>query len=127
MVDVKQILGMLNEHRQQLQRQLDAIDTTIAALAAGSVAPVADTSLAEPVTRAEAPANAAPSTRIKPRRVQSDAHKEAIIVGKRRARAAREAAKGLAREMPDDSFVPAIRVGGECQSPRLVKRPSKKQ
>ena len=35
-------------------------------------------------------------------------------------------AKGLVREMPDDSFVPAIRTRGESQAPRLVKRPIQK-
>ena len=124
MVDVDRIQGMLKEHRQELQRQLDALDKTIAALAGAS--PPVDTPLAEPDTPTGPAASAVLSTRVKPRRVQSDSHKEAITAGKRRARAAREAAKGLAREMPDDSFVPAIRSRGDSQSPRLVQRPSKK-
>lgn len=125
MVDVDRIRGMLKEHRQELQRQLDALDKTIAALA-GAVPPVADTPLAEPDLQTEPAASAVLSTRVKPRRAQSDSHKDAITAGKRRARAAREAAKGLAREMLDDSFVPAIRARGDRQSPRLVQRPSKK-
>ena len=125
MVEVNRILGMLKEQRQELQGQLDAIDQAIAALD-GASTPVAETLPAEPDTASVPAANATLSTRVKSRRVQSDSHKEAITAGKRRARAAREAAKGLAREMPDDSFVPAIEARGDTQSPRLVKRSSKK-
>ncbi len=64
--------------------------------------------------------------RIKSRRVLSDSHKEALVIGKRKARHAKEAAKGLARELPADSFVPAIGRRGDHQPPRLVKGPMKK-
>lgn len=60
------------------------------------------------------------------RRVLSDSHKQALIVATRKAREAKDAAKGLAREMPADSFVPAIGTRGDRQPPRLVKRPIKK-
>ncbi len=76
---------------------------------------------AEPATAAVRP------TRVRPRRVLSDAHKHALTAGKRKAREAQDAAKGLAREMPADSFVPAIGTRrGDPQTPRLVKRPIKK-
>ena len=101
-------VALLEEQRQALLEQLDAIDKAIAALtsapdehAAGAVLP----------------------RRVAPRRVLSDSHKQALVVAKRNARHAHEAAKGLAREMPVDSFVPAIGRRGERQAPRLVKRP----
>ena len=77
----------------------------------------------EPDVPAEQLASAVLPRRVTPRRVLSDAHKHALIVGKRKAREATDAAKGLAREMPGDSFVPAIGTRGDRQPPRLVKRP----
>ena len=82
MIGVNRMLGMLKAQRQELLGQLDAIDKAIAAFAGAG-------------TPAEA------TGRVKSRPMQSDSHKEAIRAGKRRARAAREASKGLAREMPD--------------------------
>jgi hypothetical protein len=58
--------------------------------------------------------------------VLSDSHKQALIAGKRKAREAHDVAKGLAREMPDDAFVPAIGTRGDGQVPRLIKTPGKK-
>ena len=110
---------MLEEKRLELADQLDAVDRALAAVN-GAGTPVAEVRPAEPSVSAVLPRS------VKPRRVLSDAHKEAISTGKRRARAAKDAAKGLAREMPDDSFVPAIRTRGDDQSPRLVKRPIQK-
>ena len=75
---------------------------------------------------AEHTASAVLPRAVKARRVLSDAHRESISTGKRRARAARDAAKGLVREMPDESFVPAIKTRGGNQEPRLVKRPIQK-
>jgi hypothetical protein len=63
---------------------------------------------------------------VKSRRTQSDSHKHAVSVGKRKARNARDAAKGLRREVHDDGFVPAIGSRGDREPPRLVKRPAKK-
>ena len=39
---------------------------------------------------------------------------------------AHDVAKGIAREMPGDAFVPAIGTRGDRQPPRLVKTPVKK-
>ena len=61
-------------------------------------------------------------THVKARRTQSDAHKHAVSVGKRKARNARDAAKGLRREVHDDDFVPATGRRREHEAPRLVKR-----
>jgi hypothetical protein len=62
-------------------------------------------------------------TQIKSRRRQSDSHKHAVAVGKRRARNARDVAKGLRREAHDDDFVPATGRRRDHEAPRLVKRP----
>jgi len=125
MVEMNQIRSMLEEKRQELADQLNAVDRAIAALNSGST-PVTETRPAEPDVRAELTESAVLPKPVEPRRVLSDAHKEAISVGKRKARAAKDVAKGLAREVLDDSFVPAIRTRGNSQSPRLVKRPIQK-
>lgn len=125
MADMNHIRSLLEEKRQELADQLDAIDRAIAALGSAA-APVADTGPEELDVPAVPPANAVIPRAVKSRRVLSDAHKKAISAGKRKARAAKDAAKGLAREMPDDSFVPAIKTRGKSQAPRLVKRPIQK-
>ena len=112
MVEVDRILSMLGEKRQELADQLDAIDRAIADLTSTGA------SVAETPSIVARP--------VKPRRVLSDAHKAAVSAGKRKALVAKDVAKGLAREMPDDSFVPAIGTRGDSQPPRLVKRPIKK-
>ncbi len=133
MVTLNRIISMLGEQRRELLAQLDAIDRAIAALNGGGHA-VADTPPVEPAVEpavepdvpAEHAATAVLPRRVTPRRVLSDSHKQALIVGRRKAREVRDAAKGLAREMPADSFVPAIGTRGDRHAPRLVKRPIKK-
>jgi len=146
MATLNRIISMLDEQRRELLDQLDAVDKALAALKSAGVAG-ADTPPAEPAVQADTvpagavqagavqagaiPADAVPAdaaegavvpTRVKPRRVLSDAHRQALVVSKRKAREAREATAGLAREMPEDSFVPAIGTRGDGQAPRLVKR-----
>ena len=128
MVTLHRIIGMLEAQRRELLDQLGAIDRALAALHSAGVA-VEDPRPADPeVPPDEVPADKTMSTvvprRVKPRRVLSDSHKQALIVSTRKAREARDAAKGLAREMPGDSFVPAIGTRGDRQPPRLVKRPT---
>ena len=130
MVKLTRILSMLDEQRRELLDQLAAIDAAIAALESagtGTGSPagsaVAERPRAGLGVRADTAVGAVVPTRVRPKRVLSDAHKQALVVGKRKAREAKDAAKGLAREMPDDSFVPAIGTPGEDQAPRLVKRP----
>ena len=125
MVEMNRIQSILEEKRLELADQLDAVDRAIAALNSAGT-PVAETRPADPDVPAEHTASAVLSGPVKPRRVLSDAHKEAVSAGKRRARAAKDVAKGLAREMPDDSFVPAIKTRAASQPPRLVKRPIQK-
>ena len=124
MVTMNQTRHLLEEQRRELLDQLDALDRAIAALNSVGI-PVAETQPSGPDVRSEHTASAVLPRRIKPRRVLSDSHKQAVVVGKRNARAAKDAAKGLARELPDDSFVPAIGRQDVGQPPRLVKRPIK--
>ena len=116
---------MLQEQRRELLEQLTAVDGAIAALASAGTA-VVDPPAFEPDAAADTAPSAVVATRVKPRRVLSDSHKQALVVSKRRAREIHEAAKGLAREKHDDSFVPAIGKRGDRQPPRLVKRPATK-
>jgi hypothetical protein len=122
MAEMNQIRSMLEEKRQELADQLNAVDRAIAALNSART-PVTETPPAKPDVRVELADSPVLPRPVEPRRVLSDAHKEAISAGKRRARAAKDVAKGIAREVPDESFVPAIRMRGASQVPRLVKRP----
>ena len=125
MATLKQIVRMLEAQRRELLDQLDAIDRAIAALDTAGTDP-AEARQASSVVPAEDTAGTVLPRQVKARRVLTDAHKQALVAGRRRAREAHDVAKGLAREMPDDSFVPAIGIRGERQPPRLVKRPVKK-
>lgn len=125
MVEMNRIRSLLEEKRQELADQLNAVDKAIAALDSART-PMTETRPAEPDVGAELSVSPVLPGPVKPRRVLSDDHKAAISAGKRRARAAKDAAKGLAREVPDESFVPAIKKQGNRQSPRLVKRPIQK-
>ena len=124
MTNLMQIVRMLEGQRRELLDQLDAIDRAIAAL--GGVGTTADVVASASEVPAEQVAGTVRPTRVKAKRVLSDSHKQALITGKRKARAAHDVAKGLAREMPDDAFVPAIGTRGNAQVPRLIKTPGKK-
>ena len=135
MPTLNRIVVMLVEERRQLLDQLAAVDKAIAALnSAEHVARVDDVAAAgtAPVMAPVVDPVVAPlitpliPTRVKSKRVLTDEHKEALYVGRRKARTAREAAKGLAREMPDDGFVPAIGTRKDSHMPRLVRHPHKK-
>src|SRR5207253_1828779 len=80
LADLNRIVSSLQVARQELLEQLDAIDKALAAL---SSAPVASAAIAEPA--AVSGADVVP-TRVKSRRVLDDAHKEAMAVGRRKAR-----------------------------------------
>ena len=124
MTSLKQIVRLLEGQRRELLDQLDAIDRAIAAL--GNVGTEA---AAPPPIAADVPAEGAEEmlpTRVKAKRVLSDSHKQALIAGKRKAREAHDVARGIARAMPDDGFVPAIGTRGDGQVPRLIKAPGKK-
>ena len=121
MVNLRNTVVILQAQRRELIEQLDAVDRAIAALhsAAGDVGETDEGRIAEPVK--QTPDGQIART-VKPKRVMSDAHKQAIITGRRKGREAKEVAAGRAREMPAEDFVPAIAAGGGTEAPRLVKR-----
>ena len=124
MITLNPILRALDEQRRALLLQLDAVERAIAALNSVAMPPA----LAPPdePPAAEYSASVVLPRCVPSRRVLKEAHMEALVAGKRKALHAREAAKGLARDVPDDSFVPAIGRRGHQQPPRLVKRPAGK-
>ena len=122
MAELNQIVSMLQEQRRELLHQLRAVDQAIAALGSAG-ADVTETPPVTPVVAGDPAASAVLPRRVTSRRVLTDVHKQALVAGRRKARNAREVAKGRAREMPDDVFVPAIRGRGDRQPPRLVKGP----
>src|SRR5688500_7903078 len=122
MAELTRIVELLQEQRRALVDQLAKVDKAIAALhAADAIEDDAD-AVDEP---GAAPARG-DARHVKARRSQTDSHKHAIAIGKRKARNARDAAKGLMREVQDDGFVPAIRSRISSDAPRLVRRPVKK-
>ena len=125
MAELNQIVSMLQEQRRELLCQLQAVDQAIAALGSAG-ADVTETAPVAPFAAGDHAASAVLPRRVMSRRVLTDVHKQALVVGRRKARNAREVAKGLAREMPDDAFVPAIRGRSDRQLPRLVKGPPAK-
>lgn len=120
MVNLRNTVVILQAQRRELVEQLDAVDRAIAAL--NSAAGGAETKKGKTAEAMEqAPGDPVART-VKPKRVMSDAHKQAIIAGRRKRRDAKEVAAGRAREMPEEGFVPAIAAGGGSEAPRLVKR-----
>ena len=124
MVTLNPIRRALEAQRRELLNQLDAVDRAIAAL--NSVGTAVETTPPDGPVPAGQTASAVHPRRVASRRVLKEAHLQALIAGGRKARQARDAAKGLARDVPDDSFVPAIGMRGDRQPPRLVKRPIEK-
>ncbi len=123
MTRLNEILTLLQDQRRDLLDQLDATDRAIAALGAveatGSNAPPAEPDSVPADTASPEPA------RLKPKRVLTDSHRQALLAGRRKARHSHDVAKGVSREQPDDAFVPAIGTRKDSHSPRLVKRPAK--
>jgi hypothetical protein len=124
-VDLDRIISMLDVKRQELLRQLDAIDHAIAALrSAPSGGGVAEAGEApQPVEVPTTPDPPLEPVRVKAKRVLGEAHKQALTMGRRKARQKKDAAAGHAREMPDDTFVPALAARGAEPLPRLVRKP----
>ena len=126
MADLSGIVSALELKRQELLHELDAVDQAIAALRS---APARDVRV-ENVESRQPPAAPASTdeplipTRVRARRVLGDAHKQALTMGRRKARQAKDAAAGHARELPDESFVPALAARTD-QLPRLVKKPKR--
>ena len=128
MADMKQIVRMLEEERRALLAQLSGIDEAIAALT--SVVPARAPAAAAPQSTGESiePSGAPPllPRQVKAKRMLTDAHKQALSAGRRKARHAREVGTGIARELPADGFAPAIGKRSDAHAPRLIKRPTSK-
>ena len=129
MGEMTKIVELLQEQRRALVEQLEAVDKAIAALHAadavedddaGAVDDDDEDAADEPGAE-ETPAGA---RHVKARRTQTDTHKHAIAIGKRNARNARDASKGLMRDIQGDDFIPAINSRGDQNAPRLVKKKS---
>lgn len=101
MIDLKDAVTLLQAKRQELMDQLAAVDKAIDALTAP---------------------NAVLPTRLKSPRTLSDEHKHALNEGRRKARHAKEAAAGFARETTDPSPGLATASSVNGRPPRLVKR-----
>ena len=121
MADLKQIVQMLEGQRRELVDQLAAVDKAIAALN-GTAAAGGDARPAQPDIPTEAPPATQLARRVKEKRVLSDAHKQALIAGRRKTREAHDVAKGLAREMPDEGFVRARPVTVSSREERFLRR-----
>ena len=124
MVDLDRTVRILHAKRQELLAELKAVDRAIAALEGAQAAEVNHKKDEGHQTTAALASPGPPivPTIVKPKRVLTDSHKQALLEGRRKAREAKDAAAGLAREMPDASFVPALAPQGGSQPPRLVKK-----
>jgi hypothetical protein len=121
MATLDQIRRDLDEQRRGLLAQLAAVESAIAALAGVDALPQIEAPPGVDPDVDPQPGAVVP-TRVKPKRELSEAHKDKLVASSRRAREVKDAAKGIARELHDDSFVPAIGKRGDRQLPRLVKR-----
>jgi len=106
----------LRAKREALRAQLDAVDQALAAVTSEEIAG-ASTGGLEPAL-ADRPDAVVP-TRVRPQRVLSDEHRQALTEGRRKARHSQDAAAGRAREMADPS--PGL-ASTATALPRLVKR-----
>jgi hypothetical protein len=120
MVNLNDAVLLLRAKRQELLDQLDAVDKALAALS-GVGAAVTPTPGRDPESP-ETPAGTVLPTRLKARKRLSDEHKHALSEGRRRARHAKDAAAGLARELPEPPAGLPPAPSAEGRPPRLIKR-----
>jgi len=114
-IDLDSSLRTLHAKRTELLKQVDAIDTALAALATAGIKVVNAEPQPQGANDATTPVVA---TRIKARRVLSDEHRHALLDGRRMARHKRAVDEGRARELLAPSPAPSPVAG----LPRLVKR-----
>ena len=121
MVDLKDAVSLLQAKRQELTDQLASVDKALDALLdAGGAVPIAPAAAAqEEIGDA---LNPVCPTRLKSPRTLSDDHKHALNEGRRKARHAKAAAAGFARETTDPSPGLATASSVKGRPPRLVKR-----
>jgi hypothetical protein len=120
LVDLEKTIVLLLAKRAELCDQIIAIDTAVQALRGEHSnrqepsAAVSDSAVS--VERIEPPPDV---TRLKPKRVLSDEHKQKLVAGRQQARLAKDVASGKARDSL--AGVPAL-AAPVSQAPRLVKR-----
>src|SRR5678816_4176449 len=100
MVDLHVAVSLLKAKRNELADQLDAVDKALAALT-GFTGDGSATPGANPAATTETDPGIVIPTRLTPRRTLSDDHKHAMSEGRRKARHAKAAATGHARELSD--------------------------
>jgi predicted amidohydrolase YtcJ len=115
-LDLDSSLRALSAKRTELLKQVDAIDTALAALAAAGITAV-NAPETQPGTADDVPSPLVPR-RVKARRVLSDEHRQALLDGRRMARHRRAVDEGRARELLAPSPASSTAAG----LPRLVKR-----
>ncbi len=120
MINLTDAVSLLRAKREELVRLLDGVDSALAALLAVSVPATAIFEANPQATTAKMESAVLP-TRLKPPRVLSDEHKHALREGRRKARHSKDAAAGLARELPAPALGQAA-ASSEGRQPRLVKR-----
>ena len=122
MVNVDSAIKMLQDKRQEFLDQLDSIDRAITLLNGTTVASSTQEQKrqARHTAPVETPSEVLPTV-VKPQRILRDEHKHKLIEGRRRAREAKDVARGVARQPLSDEFVPALAQSSD-QLPRLVKQ-----
>src|SRR5438132_6584608 len=121
MTNLNEAVSLLRAKREELLLQLNAVDAALAALSAFDV-PVTPLPETKPAAAGEQPASTVLPTKIKAPRILSEEHKHALKEGRRKARHAKDAAAGLARELPEPSAGLTPASSAEGRQPRLVKR-----
>jgi hypothetical protein len=118
MITTNDAVSRLQKKREDLLTQLAAVDQALARLG------VLGLKIALPEKSQETSDEAASAVvpmKVKPAKMLSDDHKHALNEGRRKARHAKDAAAGVAREMPDP--VPGLAPSSvDGRRPRLVKR-----
>src|SRR5579872_6943502 len=120
MVDLDRTVKRLHAEREELLDQLDTVDRALAAPTGAGIT-VANIQVLHTKEAAEEATSPVVPTQVKPPRVLSDEHRQALIEGFRKARHSKDAAAGRAREMPDPWAGLAL-ASTAPQLPRLVKR-----
>jgi hypothetical protein len=110
MLSIEKSIRALVQAREQLVKQIDAVDRAIAILRGETRQPAEG--------RAAEHASVPAVNRVRPKRVLSEEHKRAMVEGRRKSKLAKEIAAGRAFEPVD---VPAI-AAPASEVPRLVKR-----
>jgi hypothetical protein len=112
MVDLERCVNALLLERQDLVNKIDAVDRALAAIRNTALSSATAAGVPEPARRIPE------VTRVRAKRVLSEAHKRALVEGRRKAKVAREAAVGRALDSLESPAIAAPIDG----APRLVKR-----